>query len=163
MSYHNEHTHFCREMCNLVNTRFLRPYGIITEITTKSPQKLYNGSSFSPHFTQKSSFYPLKSFWPQVLKTRFHFWKHCLLVLKTGKLVYFQQDRWAIEYLGWAKCQERCVAEKRSQWDFREAFISSLMVELRAGACEALFSFMQEQWRWLQQVSLNSFKVLPFK
>ena len=35
MSYHNEHTHFCREMCNFVNTRFLRPYGVITEITTK--------------------------------------------------------------------------------------------------------------------------------
>ena len=77
MYYHNEHTHFCREMCNFVNTRFLRPYGVITEITTKSPQKLYNGSSFSPHFTQKSSFYPLKSFLPQVLKIRFHLWKHC--------------------------------------------------------------------------------------
>ena len=36
-SYHNEHTHFCREMCNIVNTRFLRPFGVITEITTKSP------------------------------------------------------------------------------------------------------------------------------
>ena len=76
VSYHNEHMHFCREMCKFVNTRFLRPYGVITEITTKSPQKLYNGSSFSPHFTQKSSFYPLKSFWPQVLKIRFHLWKH---------------------------------------------------------------------------------------
>ena len=39
-SYHNEHTHFCREMCNIVNTRFLRPFGVITEITTQSPQKL---------------------------------------------------------------------------------------------------------------------------
>ena len=65
-------------MCNFVNTRFLRPYGVITEITTKSPQKLYNGSSFGPHSTQKSSFYPLKSFWPQVLKIRFHLWKHWL-------------------------------------------------------------------------------------
>ena len=36
-SYHNEHTHFCREMCNIVNTRFLRPLGDIMEITTKSP------------------------------------------------------------------------------------------------------------------------------
>ena len=78
MSYHNELTHFCREMCNYVNTRFLRPYGVIMEITTKSPQKLYNRSLFSTHFTQKSSFYPLKIFWPQVLKTRFHLWKHCL-------------------------------------------------------------------------------------
>ena len=42
-SYHNEHTHFCRKMCNIVNVRFLRPFGVITEITTKSPQKLYNG------------------------------------------------------------------------------------------------------------------------
>ena len=64
-------------MCKIVNTRFLRPYGVITEVTTKSPQKLYNGSSFSPHFTQKSSFYTLKSLWPQVLKTRFHLRKHC--------------------------------------------------------------------------------------
>ena len=62
MSYHNEHTHFCREMCNFVNTRFLRPYGVITEITIKSPQKLYNGSSFSPHFTQKSFFLPIEKF-----------------------------------------------------------------------------------------------------
>ena len=31
-SYHNEHTHFCREMCNIVNTRFLRPFGHIMEI-----------------------------------------------------------------------------------------------------------------------------------
>ena len=77
-SYHNEHTHFCREMCNVVNTRFLRPFGVITEITTKSPQKLYNGSFFGPFFTQKSFFSPLKSFWPQVLKTRFHLRKHCL-------------------------------------------------------------------------------------
>ena len=61
-SYHNEHTHFCREMCNIVNTRFLRPFGVITEITTKSPQKLYNGSFFGPFFTQKSFFSPLKSF-----------------------------------------------------------------------------------------------------
>ena len=76
-SYHNEHTHFCREMCNIVNTRFLRPFGVITEITTKSPQKLYNGSFFGPFFTQKSFFSPLKSFWPQVLKTRFHLRKHC--------------------------------------------------------------------------------------
>ena len=28
---------FCREMCNIVNTRFLRPFGDIMEITTKSP------------------------------------------------------------------------------------------------------------------------------
>ena len=47
-SYHNEHTHFCREMCNVVNTRFLRPFGIIMEIMTKSPQKLYNGSFPGP-------------------------------------------------------------------------------------------------------------------
>ena len=73
MSYHNEHTHFCREMCNFVNTRFLRPYGVITEITTKSPQKLYNGSSFSPHFTQKSSFYPLESFWPRTPQNKIPF------------------------------------------------------------------------------------------
>merc|ERR1711936_1087385 len=53
-SYHNEHTHFCREMFNIVNTRFLRPFGVIMEITTKSPQKLYNGSFFGPFFTQKS-------------------------------------------------------------------------------------------------------------
>ena len=52
----DEHTHFCREMCNIVNTRFLRPFGIITEITTKSPQKLYNGFFFGPFFTQKSFF-----------------------------------------------------------------------------------------------------------
>ena len=76
VSYHNEHTHFCREMCNIVNTRFLRPFGVITEITTKSPQKLYNGSFFGPFFTQKSFFSPLKSFWPQVLKTRFHLCNH---------------------------------------------------------------------------------------
>ena len=82
MSYHNEHTHFCRKMCNYVNTRLLRPYGVITEIMTKSPQKLYNESSFSPHFTQKSSFYPLKSFLPQVLKIRFHLWKHCIVQLR---------------------------------------------------------------------------------
>ena len=62
LSYHNEHTHFCREMCNIVNTRFLRPFGVITEITTKIPQKLYNGSFFGPFFTQKSFFFPLKSF-----------------------------------------------------------------------------------------------------
>ena len=49
------------------------------EITTKSPQKLYNGSFFGSFFTQKSFFSPLKSFWPQVLKTRFHFRKHCFL------------------------------------------------------------------------------------
>ena len=41
-------------MCNIVNTRFLRPFGVIMEITTKSPQKLYNGSFFllkSPFFS----------------------------------------------------------------------------------------------------------------
>ena len=58
----SHYMHFCREMCNFVNTRFLRPYGVIREITTKSPQNLYNWSSFSTHFTQKSSSYPLKSF-----------------------------------------------------------------------------------------------------
>ena len=41
-------------MCNIVNTRFLRPFGVIMGITTKSPQKLYNRSSFGPFFTQKS-------------------------------------------------------------------------------------------------------------
>ena len=49
-------------MCNIVNTRFLRPFGVITEIPTKSPQKLYNGSSFSPYFTQKSFFSHWKVF-----------------------------------------------------------------------------------------------------
>ena len=38
------------------------------EITTKSPQKLYNGSFFGPFFTQKSFFSPLKSFWVESLK-----------------------------------------------------------------------------------------------
>ena len=56
-SYHNEHTHFCRNMCNIVNMRFLRPFGVITEITIKSPQKLYNGSFFGP-FLLKSPFFP---------------------------------------------------------------------------------------------------------
>ena len=70
---HNEDTHFCRE---IVNTRFLRPFGVIMQITTKSPQKLYNGSFFGPFFTQKSFFSPLKSFWHQVLKSRFHLCKH---------------------------------------------------------------------------------------
>ena len=65
-------------MCNIVNTRFLRPSGVIMEITTKSPQKLYNRSFFDPFFTQKSFFFSLKSFWPQVLKTRFHLCKHCV-------------------------------------------------------------------------------------
>ena len=36
------------EMCNIVNTRFLRHFGVITEITAKSPQKLYHGSFFGP-------------------------------------------------------------------------------------------------------------------
>ena len=57
-SYHNEHTHFCREMCNVVNTRFLRPFGVITEITTKSTQKLYNGS----FFYSKVLFFPIEKF-----------------------------------------------------------------------------------------------------
>ena len=52
-SYHNEHTHFCREMCNIVNTRFLRPFGVITEITTKSPRKL------RVIFLLKSHFFPI--------------------------------------------------------------------------------------------------------
>ena len=53
-------------VCDIVNAHFLRPFSVITEITTKSPQKLYNGSFFGPFFTQKSFFFPLKSFWPQV-------------------------------------------------------------------------------------------------
>ena len=44
---------------------------------TKSLQKLYIRSFFGPFFTQKSFSSPLKGFWPQVLKTRFHFCKHC--------------------------------------------------------------------------------------
>ena len=63
-------------VCDIVNTRFLRPFSVITEITTKSPQKLYNRSFFGPFFTPKSFFSLLKSFWPQVLKTRFHLCKH---------------------------------------------------------------------------------------
>jgi len=50
--------HFCLEMCNIVNTRFLRPYGVITERTTISPQKLYNGSSFY----SKVLFLPIEKF-----------------------------------------------------------------------------------------------------
>ena len=38
-------------MCNIVNTRFLKPFGVIMEITTKSPQKLYNGSFFWSFFS----------------------------------------------------------------------------------------------------------------
>ena len=71
VSYHNEYTHFCREMCNIVNTRFLRPFGVITEITTKSPQKLYNGSFFGPFFTQKSFFSHWKVFDLKSLKQDF--------------------------------------------------------------------------------------------
>ena len=56
VSYHNEYTHFCREMCNIVNTRFLRPFSVITEITTKSPQKLYDRYFFGPFITPKSFF-----------------------------------------------------------------------------------------------------------
>ena len=43
-------------MCKIVNTRFLRPFSVIMEITTKSPQKLYNGSFFGPFFLLKSPF-----------------------------------------------------------------------------------------------------------
>ena len=42
----------------------------------------------------------------------------------------------------------KMYGRKRSQGDFREVFISSLMVELRAGACEVLLSFMQDQQSW---------------
>ena len=79
-------------VCDIVNTRFLRPFSVITEITTKSPQKLYNRSFFGPFFTPKSFFSPLKSFWPQVLKTRFHFCKHCTVHFGTRvpKSVFFQ-------------------------------------------------------------------------
>ena len=44
-------------MCYIVNTRFLRPFGVLMEITTKSPQNLYNGSFFGP-FLLKSPFFP---------------------------------------------------------------------------------------------------------
>ena len=50
--------------------------GILMKITTWSPQKLLNGSSFSPHFTGKFSFLPLKIYWPQVLEARFRFCNH---------------------------------------------------------------------------------------
>ena len=53
---------FCREMCNIVNTRFLRPFGVIMEITTKSPQKLYNGSFFGTFFYSKVLFFPIEKF-----------------------------------------------------------------------------------------------------
>ena len=91
VSYHNEH--FCREMCNIANMRLLRPFSVITEITTKSLQKLYNRSFFGPFFTPKSFFSPLKSFWPQVLKTRFHFCKHCIIIVITCIKMYHNVSR----------------------------------------------------------------------
>ena len=39
--------------------------------------KLLKWSIFWSFFLHKSPFFPLKSFWPQVLKTKFHFHKHC--------------------------------------------------------------------------------------
>ena len=30
-NYHNEHTNICREMCNVVNTRFLKSVGVMME------------------------------------------------------------------------------------------------------------------------------------
>ena len=64
VSYHNEHTHFCCEMCNIVNTRFLRPYSVITEITTKSPPKLYKRS----FVYSKVLFSPIEKFLTSSLK-----------------------------------------------------------------------------------------------
>ena len=49
-------------MCNIVNTRFLRPFAVIMEITTKSPQKLYNGPFFGPFFLLKSPFFSIENF-----------------------------------------------------------------------------------------------------
>ena len=49
-------------MCNIVNTHFLRPFGVIMGITTKSPQKLYNRSFFGPFFYSKVLFFPIEKF-----------------------------------------------------------------------------------------------------
>ena len=47
-------------VCDIVNTSFLRPFSVITEITIKSPQKLYNRSFFGPFFLLRSPFFPIE-------------------------------------------------------------------------------------------------------
>ncbi len=68
-------------MCNIVNTRLLRPFSVITEITTKSPQKLYNRSFFGPFFAQKSFFFPIEKFLTSSPQNKISF----LQALKTWK------------------------------------------------------------------------------
>ena len=46
--------------------------------TWTSSIKVLKSSKMGPHFSRKAYFSPLKSFWPEVLKARFHLWKHCL-------------------------------------------------------------------------------------
>ena len=62
---------FCREMCNIVNTRFLRPFGVIMEIKTESPQKLYNGS----FFYSKVLFFPIEKFFTSSPQNKISFWE----------------------------------------------------------------------------------------
>ena len=106
----------CREMCNIVNMRFLRPFGVIMEITTKSPQKLYNGSFFGPFFLLKSPFFiPLKSFWPQVLKTRFHLRKHCQWII-WGTRRRLRCTRWVNSYPNFWLGIKMSTPAKKNSW-----------------------------------------------
>ena len=62
-------------MCNIVKTRLLRPFSVITEITTKSPRKLYNRSFFGPFFYSKVLFFPIEKFFTSSPQNKISFWE----------------------------------------------------------------------------------------
>ena len=75
LNYHNEHTHFCREMCNAVNTFWNI---ILMKITTQVCKSSIMGPHLGRILLKRSHFPHCKAFDLQVRKTLFRLRKHCI-------------------------------------------------------------------------------------
>ena len=74
-----EHTHFHRKICNFVIMHLFTTLSYFDgNKDFKSSKALKWVLIYSSFYSKVVVFFPLKIFWPQVLKTRFHLRKHWL-------------------------------------------------------------------------------------